>query len=82
MSLRKQFLQGLYKHYKGKEYQTICLAKSSENPKNIFVIYQAMYKDDIGNYNIWVRSLDDFLDNVEINGEIVERFVYLENHLK
>jgi len=58
-----------YKHYKGNEYLVLHLAKHSETEEDL-VVYQALY----GERGIWVRPLDMFLEQIEINGKIVNRF--------
>lgn len=58
-----------YIHYKGKEYLVLHLAKHSETLEDL-VVYQALY----GEYGIWVRPLGMFLEKVEIEGKLVNRF--------
>lgn len=62
-----------YRHFKGKEYLVMHLAKHSETMEDM-VVYQALY----GEYGIWVRPLYMFLEKVEVNGELVRRFEELE----
>jgi hypothetical protein len=49
------------------------LAKNSETLEDL-VVYQALY----GEEGIWVRPLSMFLERVEVNGEMVDRFVEIE----
>jgi hypothetical protein len=63
---------GKYKHYKGKEYQVIELAKHSESLEDL-VVYKALYDDE----QVWVRPLNMFLENVTVEGKIVPRFQFL-----
>jgi len=58
-----------YRHFKGKEYLVLYLAKHSESLEEL-VVYQALY----GEYGIWVRPLSMFLEKVNVNGELVNRF--------
>lgn len=60
---------GLYRHYKGKDYEVIGIAKHSETLEDL-VVYKALY--DSG--SLWVRPLKMFEENVEVNGEVVPRF--------
>ena len=60
---------GLYRHYKGKEYTVIEVATHSETLEEM-VVYRPMY----GEKKLWVRPLAMFMENVEVNGEAVQRF--------
>ncbi len=62
-----------YKHYKGNEYLVLHLAKHTETEEEL-VVYKALY----GEYGIWVRPLDMFLEEVEVDGEMVKRFSEVE----
>jgi hypothetical protein len=62
-----------YRHYKGKDYLVLYQAKHSETLEDL-VVYQALY----GERGIWVRPLEMFLEDVEVNGELVERFKELD----
>jgi hypothetical protein len=58
-----------YRHFKGKEYLVLHIAKHSETLEEM-VVYKALYGDG----GIWVRPLKMFLDRREINGSMVYRF--------
>ena len=58
-----------YRHFKGKEYLVLYIARHSETLEEL-VVYQALY----GEKGIWVRPLDMFLGQVEVNGMLVNRF--------
>ena len=58
-----------YRHFKGKEYLVMHIAKHSETLEEL-VVYQALY----GEMGVWVRPLDMFLEQVEVDGKIVNRF--------
>ena len=58
-----------YRHFKGREYLILHVAKHSETLEN-FVVYQALY----GERGIWVRPLEMFLGQKEVNGKLVNRF--------
>jgi hypothetical protein len=64
---------GLYQHYKGNFYQVIGLCRHSETEEKL-VVYQALY----GDYGLWVRPLNLFLETVEINGQVLPRFKFIK----
>lgn len=63
---------GKYRHYKGKEYEVIGVARHSETLEEL-VIYRALYD----NFDLWARPLKMFLEEVEVDGKKVPRFEYL-----
>uniref|UniRef100_A0A7C5RFC3 DUF1653 domain-containing protein n=1 Tax=Thermus caliditerrae TaxID=1330700 RepID=A0A7C5RFC3_9DEIN len=63
---------GLYRHYKGKLYRVLFLARHSET-EEVLVVYQALY----GEEGYWVRPLALFLELVEVGGQKVPRFARL-----
>ena len=63
---------GKYKHYKGKEYEVIGVAKHSETMEEL-IVYKALY----GEYGLWVRPLKMFLEDVEVDGKKVPRFSFI-----
>lgn len=64
---------GKYRHYKGNEYEVIGAAKSSETLEEM-VVYRALYGDG----ELWVRPLKMFLEEVEVNGQKVSRFQFID----
>ncbi len=60
---------GRYRHFKGREYLVLHVAKHSETLEEL-VVYQALY----GEMGIWVRPLQMFLDRKEAEGGMVYRF--------
>ncbi len=65
---------GKYKHYKGKEYEVVGIARHSETLEEL-VVYKALYQKE--GENIWVRPLQMFLEEVEIEGKKMPRFEFL-----
>ena len=59
----------VYKHYKGNVYKIIAIALHTETNEQM-VIYQGLYGDN----QYFARPLDMFLEDVELDGYIVERF--------
>jgi hypothetical protein len=60
---------GLYRHFKGGEYQVHALATHSETGE-ILVVYQPLY----GERAWWVRPLAMFVETVQHEGQEVQRF--------
>ena len=63
---------GTYQHYKGPCYKVLHVAKHSETNEQL-VIYQALY----GEFGIWARPLNMFLEKIEKEGKRIPRFSYL-----
>ena len=63
---------GRYRHFKGKEYEVITVAKDSETLKDM-VVYRALY----GEYGYWVRPLTMFCETVTVEGQTMPRFQYI-----
>jgi hypothetical protein len=68
---------GKYRHSKtGNFYRVLGVAKHSETLEDL-VIYECLY--DNSKSKIWVRPLKMFLEEVEIEGRKVPRFVFIGN---
>ncbi len=65
---------GKYKHYKGKHYQVIGIARHSETLEEL-VVYKALYQTE--GDNLWVRPLTMFIEEVEVDGIKLPRFQYI-----
>ena len=66
------FKPGLYRHFKGKEYRLLYVARHSETMEPM-VVYQALY----GERGIWVRPAAMWNETVERDGVITKRFTYI-----
>ncbi|HDZ39316.1 MAG TPA: DUF1653 domain-containing protein [Marinobacter sp.] len=74
MSERKDDIRpGLYRHYKGKDYEVIDIARHSETEEKL-VVYRCLY----GDYSLWVRPLSMFRETVDVAGEQVPRFARMD----
>lgn len=60
---------GVYRHYKGNDYQVIGVARHSETDEEL-VVYRCLY----GDYSLWVRPLAMFVENVLVDGRETPRF--------
>jgi len=67
-----------YRHYKGKTYTILTIARHSDTLEKM-VVYQAEYDDEeLGPRPVFVRPYDVFTEHVLVDGELVERFTKLE----
>ncbi len=62
---------GKYRHYKGKDYQVLGLARHSETKEQL-VVYKTLY----GDYSLWVRPLAMFDETLVIDGKTIKRFAF------
>jgi hypothetical protein len=65
--------KGLYRHYKGQEYQVLDVARHSETQEWL-VVYRCLYDD----YSLWVRPYDMFVGTVNIEGKQMPRFAFVK----
>lgn len=63
---------GRYRHYKGKNYQVIGIARHSETGEQL-VVYRTLY----GDFDLWVRPVGMFTEEVEVDGESSPRFTFI-----
>lgn len=69
---------GIYKHYKGKEYQVLGTARHSENLEEL-IIYKALYySEKFGNNALWVRPKKNFIETIIHQGQKVPRFKFIK----
>jgi len=67
---------GVYRHYKGYEYEVVGFARHSETLEDM-VIYRALY----GDRGVWVRPLTMWEELVEVDGKAQKRFEFVgEGH--
>jgi hypothetical protein len=68
---------GQYQHFKGKYYEVIAVGKDCETLEDT-VIYKALYQTEhfpMG--QVWTISLDNFVEEVKIEGIKIPRFKYV-----
>lgn len=63
---------GRYRHYKGKDYLVLGVARHSETEEELVV-----YRTDYGDRSLWVRPKAMFLETVEVDGQAVPRFLFV-----
>lgn len=64
--------KGVYRHFKGNEYQLLAVARHSETMEEM-VVYRALY----GEKGIWVRPAAMWSESVERDGYSGPRFVFV-----
>ncbi len=64
---------GRYRHYKGKDYEVLGVARHSETEEE-YVVYRQLYGDG----GLWIRPIGMFLETVLVAGAILPRFQRLE----
>ena len=63
---------GRYRHYKGNDYLVIGVARHSETEEEMVV-----YSADYGQFGLWVRPKEMFLEKVEVDGQVLPRFQFI-----
>ena len=63
---------GRYRHFKGKEYEVLGVARHSETREEM-VVYRALY----GEFGLWVRPVSMWNETVERDGKTFRRFTYI-----
>lgn len=70
--MKSSIQKGRYRHYKGNFYEVVDVAKHSESLEDL-VVYRALY----GDFGLWVRPLQMFLEDVTVNGHVQKRFAFV-----
>ena len=74
---KRNFVPGVYRHFKGGMYLALMLAKDSETEEDV-VVYIPLYYKEESQTKAWVRSLEDFMGKKELDdGTIVDRFEFI-----
>lgn len=63
---------GRYRHFKGKEYEVLGVARHSETEDEL-VVYRALY----GDFGLWVRPVSMWNETVERDGKTFRHFTYI-----
>ena len=69
----KKVKRGIYRHYKGKDYEVYGVAVHTETKEKL-VVYRSLY----GNYRLNVRPLKMFAENVEVGKYKGPRFTFVQ----
>lgn len=71
---RETILPGKYRHFKGREYQVLGIARHSETEEPM-VVYRPLY----GEGGLWVRPAGMWKQTVERDGTVYQRFTRMED---
>jgi len=63
---------GRYRHYKGRDYLVLDVARHSETEEPFVV-----YRTDYGDRSLWIRPLAMFTEEVIVEGQTMPRFRYV-----
>lgn len=77
MTADSSLKKGRYRHYKGKLYEVIDVARHSETLEEM-VVYRTLYTNENGEQTLWVRPLEMFAESVVVDGKSVLRFELLQ----
>ena len=67
--------KGIYRHYKGKEYEVLGIAKYESTLEDL-VLYKPLYEQNMCDY--WVRPVANFVEDVEWEGKKMQRFEFIK----
>ena len=67
-----ELLPGRYRHYKGRDYLVIDVARHSET-EELYVVY----RPDYGDRALWIRPLSMFVEQVTVAGQQMPRFQWI-----
>ena len=68
--MSEEIRPGRYRHFKGKEYEVLGVARHSETEEE-YVVYRQLY----GEHSLWVRPASMWLEAVDRDGYRGPRFV-------
>lgn len=63
---------GRYRHYKGRDYTVLGVARHSETMEWLVV-----YRPEYGERGLWVRPLEMFTESVLVDGKSLPRFAWI-----
>ncbi len=72
MTLPPALPLGRYRHFKGRDYELLHLARHSESGE-----WMAVYRCLYGDFSLWVRPLALFCETVTHQGQSQPRFAYV-----
>ena len=70
--MQKPSITGIYRHYKGNEYEVIGAGTHTKTDEK-FVVYRSLKDTQL----IWIRPYDMFFESVIVDGKTLPRFAKL-----
>ena len=70
--MSEEIRPGRYRHFKGKEYEVLGVARHSETEEE-YVVYRKLY----GEHSLWVRPASMWNEMVTRDGKTQRRFAYV-----
>ena len=70
--MQYEFRPGRYRHFKGGEYELLCMARHSETEEEL-VVYRALYGDG----GVWVRPAAMWDEEIVRDGKSFRRFTFI-----
>lgn len=70
--MSEEIRPGRYRHFKGKEYEVLGVARYSETEEE-YVVYRQLY----GEHSLWVRPASMWNEMVTRDGKAQRRFTYV-----
>ncbi|GGO99662.1 DUF1653 domain-containing protein [Wenjunlia tyrosinilytica] len=81
------FRLGVYEHFTGNQYQVDGFGRlvfgdgEQENVGEQVVVYHALFTSPrYGEQAVWIRPVDNFTEEIVIDGRTVQRFRYVGEH--
>ncbi len=76
-TVKRKFVPGVYRHFKGEVYLALMLAKDSETEMDV-VVYIPLYYKEESETKAWIRSVDNFMGTKELeDGTVANRFEFI-----
>ena len=70
--MSEEIRPGRYRHFKGKEYEVLSVARHSATEEE-YVVYRQLY----GEHSLWVRPASMWNEMVNRDGKTQRRFTYV-----
>lgn len=72
--LAQSIALGPYKHYRGGEYEVLCIARLESDVSKEMVIYTSLEHRDV-----WARPVNEFTEYLQLENYTGPRFIKIDN---